>query len=233
MEIWTAFLLGLGGSLHCIGMCGPLALALPGGKGPHYLLGRLAYNGGRVLTYACLGGIFGFLGERIELAGLQQGLSIALGLLLIAATLAPGSWRQALLSTALIAAPLRALKNTLAHLFSRKSLALFLPIGLLNGLLPCGMVYLALAAATATGTPTGGMAYMAAFGAGTLPLMLLTSLAGGLAGPSLRRLSHRLVPAAAITLGALFVLRGLALDIPLLSPPNPSDLSAMQHHHHH
>ena len=81
MELWTAVVVGLGGSLHCVGMCGPLALALAGGDrgGLRFIGGRLLYNSGRMVTYVLLGGLFGLLGGVLQLAGWQQGLSIAVG----------------------------------------------------------------------------------------------------------------------------------------------------------
>src|ERR1035441_277600 len=81
MDLWTAFLLGLVGSLHCAGMCGPLALALPaaGNTTAGYLLGRVAYNTGRIITYCLLGIVFGLAGWTFLLAGLQRWTSIALG----------------------------------------------------------------------------------------------------------------------------------------------------------
>src|SRR5262245_30645878 len=95
MELWTAFLLGFVGSAHCAGMCGPLVLALTArrlevsGQRSAVLVGRAAYNLGRIATYCLLGAVFGTFGKTILLAGFQRGLSITLGALLFAGLLVP------------------------------------------------------------------------------------------------------------------------------------------------
>ena len=97
----------------------------------------------------------------------------------------------------------------------RSTLLLF---GLLNGLLPCGLVYAALAGAAATGGPLGGALFMAAFGLGTIPAMLAVSLAGRLITAPWRARFQRAVPVAMAVLAVLFIVRGLSLGIPYLSP---------------
>ncbi|MBI3880533.1 MAG: sulfite exporter TauE/SafE family protein [Verrucomicrobia bacterium] len=217
MELWTAFLLGLVGSAHCAGMCGPLALALPptGRSRATFVAGRLAYNLGRVITYSALGVVFGLIGQSLALAGLQRWVSVAAGAAILLSLLA--SSRFALGVPAINAVDW--LKSGLGKLLQRRSLASVFALGLLNGLLPCGLVYVAAAAATASGDFLLGLESMAAFGLGTVPMML----AFGLMGPKLQftlrfRLQH-LVPASVAVVGMLLVLRGLALGIPYLSPP--------------
>lgn len=220
MEIWTAFLLGLGGSFHCVGMCGPLALALPGEKRGRlrFVAGRLLYNGGRIVTYVLLGGIFGLLGGVVEMAGFQQTLSVAVGAVIIIGTVTPLGLRKRVLSASWLAAGISVLKNALARLFRTRSQTGLLLIGLLNGLLPCGFVYLGLAGSLTTGGVLRGMVYMALFGAGTVPLMLTVSLTGHLLSLRMRQFARRLLPVGMLILGILFVLRGMALDIPYVSP---------------
>jgi uncharacterized protein len=220
MDIWTALVVGIVGSLHCAGMCGPLALALPqaGHSAPAYFAGRLAYNLGRVVTYCLLGMVFGFLGRTLFLAGIQRWVSIALGLVLLAGVFASrrlASWQPL---TRLVD-HLKAQMSTLLH---RRSLTALAALGLLNGLLPCGLVYVAGAGATATGGILPGMLYMAAFGAGTVPMMLAIGLSGRLVPVSLRLKLARAIPLSIFLLAALLILRGLSLGIPYLSP----DLSA-------
>lgn len=220
MEPWTALLVGLGGSVHCVGMCGPLALALAGGQDrrARFLAGRLLYNGGRILTYAGLGGLFGVLGGAIELAGLQQGLSVALGVLIIVAALLGQLHRRLPVAPPLTTA-VAWLKGALARLLRLESAPGLLLVGILNGLLPCGFVYLALAGSLTTGGALEGMAYMALFGVGTVPLMLATSLTGRLLlRHDLQAFARRALPVGMYLLGALFVLRGLGLGIRFVSP---------------
>lgn len=216
MEWLPAFLLGLFGGLHCAGMCGPLALALPaGGGGPtRFVLGRLAYNAGRVFTYAVLGAGFGLAGRAFVLAGVQRWVSISLGVLVLAGGLM--SKRLAL------AAPLvnfvGRLKHGMSALLQERSLAALGLLGLLNGLLPCGLVYVAGAGAATTSGPLAGAAFMAAFGLGTVPTMLGISLTGRLVPVALRVKLQRAVPVAVVLVAGLLILRGLALGIPYLSP---------------
>ncbi len=210
--LWPALVLGLAGSLHCVGMCGPLALALPSfskSRG-RYMLGRALYNAGRIVTYSILGAIFGLFGETLALAGWQRGVSIAAGaFMLLAAFFAHR------LTPTYSFAPLR---NALRRLLGRRTNGALLAIGLLNGLLPCGLVYVALAGAAATNSSMRGAAFMAIFGLGTFPAMFAVSLAGRIFGPSARNKIQKLIPIALIVLGAILILRGLNLGIPYLSP---------------
>ena len=216
MDYWTAFTLGLVGSLHCAGMCGPLALALPScGKSPvGFLLGRTAYNLGRILTYCLFGFAFGLLGRTLAVAGFQRWVSIALGIAVLVGLFAsktPGlSWH--------LSGLVGCLKSSMSGLLRRRSYASLALLGLLNGLLPCGLVYVACAGATATGDVPAAVGYMAAFGAGTLPMMLALSLSGKLVPFSLRLKLQKAIPASAFLLALLLILRGMALGVPYLSP---------------
>ena len=215
----SALTLGLVGSLHCAGMCGPLALALPDdAPRARFVLGRLLYNLGRTLTYAAMGALFGAAGQTLALAGFQRGISLAAGAAILAWLLLrgrAGTWMGARRLAGRIVAPVQ---RALGRLLGRRGPGALLGFGLLNGLLPCGLVYLALAGAAATGSVAGGAAFMAVFGAGTVPMMLAIALAGKLVHVALRNRLQRLVPFALATLAALFILRGLALGIPYLSP---------------
>jgi sulfite exporter TauE/SafE len=216
MDYWTAFILGLAGSLHCAAMCGPLALALPtaGRTGLSFLLGRLAYSVGRIATYCALGVFFGLAGWTLTLAGIQRWVSIALGLALLGGLFASrrlALWRPV---TQLV----EQLKRAMAGLLRRRSLPALGLLGLLNGLLPCGLVYVACAGATATGGILSGAQYMAAFGLGTAPLMLAISLSGTLLPLPLRLRLRAAIPVSVFLLAMLLILRGMALGIPYVSP---------------
>lgn len=228
MDLWTAGLMGLGGSLHCVGMCGPLALALTGhGNRSTFVMGRLLYNTGRTTTYALLGALFGLVGGVLQLAGWQQRLSIALGVVILVTTLV-GLLHKRLPMAAVPARAVALVRTGLGKMLRLQSPGGLYLTGVLNGLLPCGLVYMALAGSLTTGSPQAGALYMAAFGAGTIPLMLATSLFGRVvARPSLQRFARHALPVGMLALGALFVLRGLGLDIPYVSPA----LQAGAHHH--
>ena len=217
MESWTALMLGLAGSLHCVGMCGPLALALPRPPGS-LLAGRILYNVGRTITYAAMGAVFGLLGQTLLVAGWQRGLSIAAGVLILAYLLSTwlGRGRWSMESTALrLVAPVQ---RALGRLLKHTSLGGLFTIGLLNGLLPCGLVYVALAGAAATGTALNGALFMAIFGLGTIPMMLAIALVGPSLYGRFRGRFQRVVPLALGGMALLLILRGLELGIPYVSP---------------
>lgn len=224
MQLWTAFLLGFVGSAHCAGMCGPLALALPHwgrGRGS-FLLGRLLYNFGRIVTYALMGAVFGLLGQGVALAGLQRWVSLGLGALILVGVFVSPRFANKIPITRGV----NWLKATLGALFQRRAMPAMFGIGLLNGLLPCGLVYVACAAATATGDVLSGMRYMIAFGAGTLPLLLAISLLGTKLQFVLRFKLQRLIPVSLALVGVLLLLRGMALGIPYVSPKLPPQPNA-------
>ena len=215
-ELWPAFLLGLIGSLHCAGMCGPLALALPltGGGALSFATGRAAYNFGRVLTYCGLGVIFGLMGKTLLLAGIQRWVSILLGILLLAGLF--GSRKLALSRP--VTAAVGWLKMRMSARLRQRSFSSLLLLGALNGLLPCGLVYVAGAGAVLSDSVLSGAACMAAFGAGTLPMMLAISCSGKLIPLSLRLKLLKALPVSVFLLATLLILRGMSLGIPYLSP---------------
>jgi uncharacterized protein len=224
MDWVSAILLGLVGSLHCAGMCGPLAIALPlqstapgsGNKSPGaaFLLGRLAYNGGRIITYCLLGVIFGSAGKTFLMAGFQRWLSIALGTMLLTGLFASrrlALWRP-------VSALVETLKHRMARLLRQRSFTALGMLGLLNGFLPCGLVYVAGAGATATGGIFSGAQYMALFGLGTVPMMLAISLSGKLVPFAWRLTMQKAIPVSVFLLASLLILRGMELGIPYVSP---------------
>jgi uncharacterized protein len=216
MELWTGFLLGLMGSAHCAGMCGPLALALPhwGRTRASFVWGRVLYNLGRIITYSLIGGILGTIGRGMNLAGLQQWVSLSLGVIILLGLLAAPHFVQ----RTPIVRGVNWLKARLGILLNRRGSSAMFGIGLLNGLLPCGLVYVAAAAAVTRGNSLAGMEYMIAFGLGTVPMLLAISLLGHKVQFTLRMRLQRLIPVSLAIVGALLVLRGLGLGIPVLSP---------------
>jgi len=216
MEFGIAIALGLLGSLHCAAMCGPLLLALPmppGGPG-RYIAGRVIYQAGRIATYCLLGFVAGQVGRSIFLVGLQRWLSIALGLAILIGFLAA---KKAALSAPVLWLVGRLRSGMSAQLHRRGFRSLVL-LGMLNGLLPCGLVYVALAGAVSQGRLLDGIAYMACFGLGTVPMMLGIGISGRVFPLSFRVKLRRAIPAGVCLVGGLLILRGLALGIPYVSP---------------
>ena len=191
--IGTGIVMGVLGSLHCLGMCGPIALGLPIAKArPAFVAGRLLYNIGRVTTYVLLGGLFGLVGMLAVLAGYLQALSIGVGVLMIAAAVVMFVGRRLTTLSTLLSRAVQGLFAWIPKLYQRGgSLAMF-AVGGLNGLLPCGLVYAALGVAATSGTTSGAMQFMAAFGLGTVPAMFAVSLMPRLMQPQWRaRLQKR------------------------------------------
>jgi sulfite exporter TauE/SafE len=216
-----AFFIGLFGSVHCIGMCGPLAFAVPvTQKNWWWIIGdKVLYNFGRVLSYSFLGFLIGFLGRQLWILGLQQGLSLLSGGLIIMAGLSR-MLKIHLFRSRFSAALLSPINRLLSY--ALKHHAGHLSIGILNGFLPCGFVYLALLGAVNTSSPSTAAAYMFWFGAGTFPLMLIATVGAGYIGPIFRRRINRMMPYFMVCLGFWFILRGMSLDIPYLSPAKHS-----------
>jgi hypothetical protein len=220
MDLLTALSIGALGSLHCVGMCGPLALALPIGVGSTgtFLLGRVLYNLGRVATYAVMGIVAGLIGQKIVFYGFQQTVSIAAGVLMIGAFAFPALVGRHLARLSFLNALATRVQHAFANLLMRRSVQTMFLIGLVNGLLPCGLVYVALAGSAMTGDPLRGALFAVVFGLGTFPMMFVVSVLGRRVSLNVRQRIGRLVPVFMIALGALFILRGMNLGIPMVSP---------------
>lgn len=217
-EAVMALGIGLGGSLHCLGMCGPLALALPGfrDRSPiQKVLLRLLYHLGRVITYSMMGFFFWVLGQTIRVGQYQQTLSIVMGSLLILSIVYPPKWIPAWISRNLYV-PLK--KRLGEHIGKANPGSQFI-VGMLNGLLPCGLVVAALAYALVQGNAFTAAGFMALFGIGTIPMMLSVSLGATLfSKPSLKPVTARLIPGVTFVVGLLLIVRGMGLGIPYISP---------------
>lgn len=216
----AAFMIGIIGSFHCVGMCGPLAFALPLNSNSFVgkLTGSLLYNAGRVVTYAVLGLLFGSIGETAAFFGFQQWLSIAAGVAILAFILLPLIYKAQSAAANYANKGFSKLRTVLAGLFAKKNNRSLFMIGLLNGLLPCGLVYMAVAGAIATGSSLGGSLFMAAFGLGTLPVMWSVAFFGNYAGIKLRQNIRRFYPYMMALMACLLILRGMGLGIPYVSP---------------
>lgn len=214
-----AFFMGLFGSLHCVVMCGPLVLAFATdkrGRSWWVLADNILYQLGRVGMYGLLGLAIGAVGHLLEIKEWQRGITLFTGLLLVGMGLFSLFGRQ-------------------THRFARMQQRFVTPltrwvgywlyrpgghfvVGMLNGLLPCGMVYMALAAALSAESMQGSGLFMLMFGLGTWPAMLAVALASSLAKTRIRFNFAFWLPIISIIMGGWFLLRGANLDIPYLSP---------------
>ncbi|MBL7994952.1 sulfite exporter TauE/SafE family protein [bacterium] len=220
MDIFTGFALGIFGSFHCVGMCGPLALALPhaGSSRIEMISGSLLYNAGRTVTYALMGVLMGALGATAKFAGYQQALSVGTGLILLMSVLLPAHIKNKIFFSSPLNLGFSAMKGFFKKFLSRHSYTSLFSIGLVNGLLPCGLVYIALAGAIVTSDIFYGAVYMGLFGVGTLPMMLFISFAGRLMTLNFRQKLVHIMPVGVAVISFLLILRGLALGIPYVSP---------------
>jgi uncharacterized protein len=220
MDFITPLTIGLIGSFHCLGMCGPIVVALP--LKQHNMIskisGAILYNSGRVVTYSILGILFGLLGQGIHMAGFQQWTSILLGAAMIISVLFPLFFREKITIGNLFTGFSARLIIRLRKLFTDRSYFSLLMIGLLNGLLPCGLVYVAIAGAIGSGTVLNGAIFMMLFGIGAIPLLLVATLASDAIGQRARSKMQRVVPYFVFLLGVIFILRGMSLGIPFISP---------------
>lgn len=218
--ILAGFTLGILGSFHCVGMCGPLALSLPVQhlQGFQRFAGIITYNIGRIVTYSILGFILGFVGMSFSFFGWQQIFSIVLGCILLLIFFA-SLFRKRIFKNSFIQKTWNQyIIGLLSSLFGKKSFGALFLIGLLNGLLPCGLVYMAVAGGLATGNVLYGSLFMASFGLGTLPAMIAMSFAGSFISLKIRNNMKKAIPYIFACMGILLILRGMNLNIPYLSP---------------
>lgn len=215
----AAITLGLASNFHCLGMCGPIALAIPLNRSSKVsmIMGILQYNLGRILIYSVLGAIVGLFGITIQTIGVLQWVSIIVGVILIIY-----AWRKyfnqlfpSVHFNLGIASFLSSRIGPIAK--SQNPFKLFL-LGGLNGLLPCGMVFTALINAVLGGSPINSAFAMALFGLGTLPVMILIPFVANSITSSLRVKLNKAVPYLLTVVGLLIVLRGMNLNIPYISP---------------
>ncbi|OFM84749.1 sulfite exporter TauE/SafE family protein [Weeksella sp. HMSC059D05] len=218
--ILLALGLGFATSLHCVGMCGPIALSigLSAKNKLKFTLKNLTYQFGRVTTYTILGLILGLIGEGFSFVGFQNYLSIAIGVLMIIMVLIPKFFDNQSINTKPLQAILLKVKVGLGRYLRRQDFSSLYTTGLLNGLLPCGAVYAALTAAIGVGSFEQSTLFMFFFGLGTIPLMFLTVMFGNFISLEWRQKILKILPIIILVLGILFILRGLELNIPYISP---------------
>jgi sulfite exporter TauE/SafE len=208
---YLALLLGLTSSLHCVGMCGPIALALPVHKrsGSGKIMGIALYNLGRISVYALMGAVIGSIGFLANIGNWQQALSVGAGVLLIITAVGSFGWLERLAVPSFFRSRTSLISQSIQRRLSKDSFASLTIMGMLNGLLPCGMIYLALASALAMNSALSGAAYMALFGLGTVPAMMATGIFGQWASVKWRLGFKKVTPYLIVVAGVILILRGL------------------------
>lgn len=224
--LWSALIFGLLGSFHCVGMCGPIAFMLPVDRSNSYkkVSQILMYHFGRLLAYSLIGLFFGLVGKSLYIFGIQQQLSIAIGVTMIGIVLLPyKTFNKYNFSKPLYKAVSK-IKSALGKALKKKTADTFLTIGFLNGFLPCGLVYMAVFGAIASGNTLQGSLYMFLFGLGTIPLMTTAIYLGKFLNSNIKQRIQKAIPVFVVVIGLLFILRGLGLGIPYLSPAPIMDM---------
>ena len=215
----SGFIFGLLGSFHCIGMCGPIAFMLPVDRknNTKRFFQIFSYHVGRLFTYSLIGLIFGLLGKGISIFGFQQQLSILAGIFIILITLLPNLFKKVNVANKISSIILK-VKSALGQELKRKGNDTFFLVGFLNGFLPCGLVYMAVLGALATSNTLNAVLYMTLFGLGTVPLMTAFVYLGNIINNNWKNKIRKIIPIVVVCIGVLFILRGLELGIPFVSP---------------
>ncbi|WP_346882548.1 sulfite exporter TauE/SafE family protein [uncultured Algibacter sp.] len=216
----SAIILGLLGSFHCVGMCGPIVFLLPVDRSNSWkkVTQIFSYHFGRLLAYSSIGLIFGFIGNSFSIFGLQQQLSIAIGVIMIVLAILPAHMMRKFSLVKLLYVIVQKVKTKLGVTLKKKSTNAFLTIGFFNGLLPCGLVYVAVFAAIALGNTFYGSLYLFLFGLGTIPLMTTAIYLGAILSTTVKNRIRKSIPIFIVLFGCLLILRGMGLGIPYVSP---------------
>mgnify|MGYP000580806858 FL=1 len=216
----TALILGILGSFHCVGMCGPIAFLLPLDRtnSVKKYSQLFLYHFGRLFTYSILGLLFGLLGKGLNLFGFQQKLSIAIGIIMILVIIIPQQHVKRFSILKPIYSAISKVKSALGSQLKKRTPDTFFTIGFLNGFLPCGLVYIAVFGAIASGSLLNGSLYMLGFGLGTIPLMTTAVYLGNFLKGELRQKIRKVIPVFVVIVGCFFILRGMGLGIPYVSP---------------
>lgn len=228
--LWSAFILGLLGSFHCVGMCGPIAFMLPVDRTNSFrkITQIFTYHFGRLLAYSIIGLFFGLVGKSLYIFGFQQQLSIVIGVLMIIVVLIPVPTFNRYNFSKPVYNIVSKVKSSLGKALKKKTADTFLTIGFLNGFLPCGLVYMAVFASLAMQSTTQGSLYMVLFGLGTIPLMTTAIYIGKFLNIKAKQRIQKAIPVFVIIIGLLFIIRGLGLDIPYLSPAPITEIATGQ-----
>lgn len=215
----AGLVLGITSNFHCLGMCGPIAMAIPVNRKSTWttLSGILQYNAGRILTYALLGAVVGSIGITVETLGFLQWVSIIAGIFMI--IFAWRKWFSRIFSGHFPTFGIQGfVSKSLGNVLAMQTPFKLTLLGMINGLLPCGMVYIGLMNALLAGNPLSSAYAMIAFGVGTIPAMFVVGFAANRISGSVRQKINKVVPFLLTFIGVLIVLRGMNLDIPYISP---------------
>lgn len=215
--LYLGFTLGLFGSLHCIGMCGPLAIAFcnkPNQNKKQKLINALQYNLGRTTTYTLLGIVFGLIGSFLFIVDLQKYLSIFIGAVLILSVLFTFNLESRLYKFKPLNKFNSFIQKSISKLLSKAHNKSTFMLGMVNGLLPCGLVYLAIAGSIASTSILEGAMFMMLFGFGTIPALFFLILGSQSISLKYRSYFRKVLPVVNLIFGCFLIYRGFAIDVP-------------------
>lgn len=216
---FSAFLIGLAGSVHCVGMCGPLALAIPGAskdKGFTFFLRTIAYQISRISGYGVLGLIVGFFSQGMQFTGVQPYFSLLSGILLLFLGffgIIPEV--NAFSKYPIIQHFQVKINRIIGTVMTNEHFSTPFVLGFLNAMLPCGMIYIALGTGLSSGNMSEAALYLISFGLGTLPLMFMVSLSGQLLSLQMRRSWQKTIPIIFMISGIILIYKGMNIALPV------------------
>lgn len=216
---FSAFLIGLAGSVHCVGMCGPLALAIPGAskdKGFTFFLRTIAYQISRISGYGVLGLIVGFFSQGMQITGIQPYFSLLSGIILLFLGffgIIPEV--NAFSKYPIIQHFQVKINRIIGTVMTNEHFSTPFVLGFLNAMLPCGMIYIALGTGLSSGNMSEAALYLISFGLGTLPLMFMMSLSGQFLSLQMRRSWQKTIPIIFMISGIILIYKGMNIDLPV------------------
>lgn len=217
----AGLILGLAGGFHCIGMCGPLIMTIPFQvmeSKTKRALAYILYGSGKTLAYGGLGLLVGLIGGQAAQLSAQRYVSIVAGVILLLSVLIPMFFKQINLQPPIITQFTFWVNKHLANQFKNQKLYSYGVIGFFNGLLPCGLVYVAIAAAVSAGCVSNSIMLMLFFGIATMLSLTVFSIVFQKLPTSLKQRLRKFFPYLIIITAVLLILRGMQLGIPYLSP---------------
>lgn len=217
--IYASFIIGLLGSWHCIGMCGPIALMIPGSKGKNRLLSISLYHGGKLLTYMLIGSFFGLVPALTNSFFVQAIITIFVGIVMLLIAGMPLILNSIEKFGFTKFQKFFKLKTKLAKLIKTDKIEFSFYIGVLNGFIPCGLVYFAALGAISQPTFVSSILFMLFFGLGTIPLMFLFLLLPGILKPSTRNYLNKFRQVGFAAVAVIMLWKGFSNIHTSIQPP--------------
>lgn len=208
--LWTALILGFLGSAHCIVMCGPIAMMVPGAKGKHKITAALLYNGGKILSYVLIGLFFGLATAFVTSFKIQSIITIVGGTIILLLAFTPALLNFAEKRGFQLFNSLINFKNRMSQSLDKNRLEYGLYIGFLNGFIPCGLVYVAAIGAIIQPNLIDTILYMVFFGLGTLPVMSFIIMTSSMLKSKFKLHSNKIKFAGLLLVGCFMLWKGIS-----------------------